>query len=128
VSGERLRKGREDAVMEIQSLEPRYGDNYNAGYNGFSFNDESIVSKGIAYLTRWTRMSEIRVSHALVVAGDESASRRKWKGRGGAVARHLFRRSHDHLFFRKPWGIRRTSAVGSRRRRKSRSARDTTNG
>ncbi len=55
--------------MKIKSLTPLYGVNYKIGYIGFTFDDASIVSHGIAYFTRWTRMSDIKVSHALVVAG-----------------------------------------------------------
>lgn len=99
--------------MEIQSLEPRYGDNYKLGYIGFSFNDASIVSKGIAYLTRWTRLGDVRVSHALVVAGDGVCVEAQIER--GVVERPLanyFDDPHSHLFFRKPRGY--TPELGGR--------------
>ncbi len=56
--------------LEISCQPPVFGENYKAGYIGFTFNNASILSYGIAHFTRWARMSDIRVSHALVVTGD----------------------------------------------------------
>lgn len=99
--------------MEIQSREPCYGDNYKAGYIGFSFNDASVVSNGIAYLTRWTRMSEVKVSHALVVAGDGVCIEAQMKtGVAEQPLANYFDDPHYHLFFRKPRGY--TPDIGGR--------------
>lgn len=48
-----------------------WGTNYNVGYIGFTYYDASLVSTGIAYFTRWSRMSDIKISHALVVTGPD---------------------------------------------------------
>ena len=99
--------------MDIHSLAPRYGDNYKIGYIGFSFNDASVVSHGIAYLTRWTRMGAVKVSHALVVAGDGVCVEAQVEK--GVVEQSLdrcFDDPHEHLFFRKPRGY--TSVIGAR--------------
>jgi len=99
--------------MRIRSLTPRYGDNYKLGYIGFTFNAASPVSRGIAYLTAWARMSEVAVSHALVVTGErrgvEAAIGK------GVVERDLadyFENPAVHIVFRKP--RRYTPAVGAR--------------
>lgn len=99
--------------MEIQSRVPAYGDNYRIGYIGFSFDDASVVSRGIAYLTRWTRMGEVKVSHALIVAGDGLCVEAQM-GRGVVVQTldAYFDAPHVHLFFRKPRG--HTAEIGGR--------------
>ena len=54
----------------VQSLEPAYGDNYKAGFVGFTHTGSTLLSKGIAHFTRWSRLSDIHVSHVLIVTGE----------------------------------------------------------
>jgi hypothetical protein len=50
--------------------EPVYGDNYAAGYTGFTARcDPGHISKGIAWFSRWDKESPITVTHALTVTG-----------------------------------------------------------
>ena len=56
--------------LKIDSITPVYGDNYNKGYIGFTYQKKSIVSIGIAFITRWARLSHIKVSHAFVVTDE----------------------------------------------------------
>lgn len=56
--------------LKIDSVTPIYGDTYKKGYVGFTFYNTSVTSEGIAFMTRWACMSEVKVSHALIVTGD----------------------------------------------------------
>jgi hypothetical protein len=89
--------------LELVSQEPRYGVNYDAGYIGFTYTQSNIVSRGIAYFTRWTRMHDIKVSHALVVTGDNECIEAHMEG--GVKRTKLDTYFHDEqcqIFFRKP--------------------------
>ena len=99
--------------MKVGSRVPRFGVNYKTGYIGFTFDDASIVSRGIAYFTRWKRMSQIKVSHSLVVTGDNQCVEALIGP--GVVRRPLskyFNDPHTLIFFRKP--RRYTRDVGAR--------------
>jgi len=56
--------------LEIQTVKPVFGQNYDVGYVGFTYHDHNFVSEGIAYFTRWEDLQSIPVSHALIVTGD----------------------------------------------------------
>lgn len=56
--------------MKVQSIIPKFGENYDVGYIGFTYYASDAVSEGIAYFERWNRLSDIRVSHTFVVTGD----------------------------------------------------------
>lgn len=97
----------------VQSLAPVFGDNYRAGYIGFTYSGSSLLSRGIAYFTRWSRMSDIHVSHALVVTGENECVEAV-AGRG-VVKSQLDRYFDDpktQIFFRKPRKC--TASVGQR--------------
>ncbi|MDD5482908.1 MAG: hypothetical protein PHP98_04575 [Kiritimatiellae bacterium] len=99
--------------MKLKSLTPLYGVNYKIGYIGFTFDDSSIVSHGIAYFTRWTRMSDIKVSHVLVVAGKNICIEAQMGQ--GVVKQPLikyFNSRTTQIFFRKP--RRYTQKIGRR--------------
>lgn len=90
----------------IESKLPIYGVNYDKGYIGFTFNNASFVSEGISYFTRWDRLSNIPVSHVLVVV-DENTCMEAVMGKG-IIKSNLdkyFWEKHIHIFFRKPKGI-----------------------
>jgi hypothetical protein len=60
------------STCRISQVAQQYNGNYAAGYIGFSFPvHPGFVSHGITYLTRWDRMSDIRVSHAFIVENAE---------------------------------------------------------
>jgi hypothetical protein len=91
------------AELQFSSCEPVYGDNYNIGYVGFTYTDNNIISKGIAYLTRWSRMHDIKVSHALIVSGENECIEAHAKsGVRRASLSEYFNNEHCQIFFRKP--------------------------
>jgi hypothetical protein len=57
-------------LAEFKSIPPVFHKTHDIGYIGFTYFKESFVSQGIAYFTRWSKLSDITVSHALVVTGD----------------------------------------------------------
>lgn len=57
------------ATITSKNIIPKFGENYDVGYIGFTFHGD-FISRGIAYFTRWSRLSDIPVAHALVVTGE----------------------------------------------------------
>ena len=97
----------------VQSLEPAYGDNYKAGYIGFTQTGSSLLSCGIAHFTRWSRLCDINVSHVLVVTGENECV--EVPGGKAVVKSPLDRYFNDpktQIFFRKPRKC--TQALGQR--------------
>lgn len=96
----------ENANWHVESVTPEYGINYNAGYIGFTFNDESFISEGIAYFTRWDKMADIPVSHALIVTSENTCVE-ALAGCGVVQSRldKYFNDKNTHIFFKKPKGI-----------------------
>jgi len=97
----------------VQSLEPAYGENYKPGYIGFTHEGSSLLSVGIAHLARWSRLSDIHVSHVLVVTGENECVE-ALNGRA-IVKSSLDRYFNDpgtQVFFRKPRKC--TPALGQR--------------
>jgi hypothetical protein len=95
-------------TIQIESLVPQFGDagNYNIGYIGFTYDEGNIISKGIAYFTNWHRMSDIKVSHALIVTGENKCVEADLKT--GVDERNLtdyFNNEKCQVFFRKPKGL-----------------------
>ncbi|MFN9548200.1 MAG: hypothetical protein ACK6AD_14240 [Cyanobacteriota bacterium] len=89
--------------LDLVSHEPRYGENYGAGYVGFTYSQSNILSRGIAYFTRWQRMHDIKVSHTLVVTGENECIEAHMQG--GVKRSKLdtyFHDEHCQIFFRKP--------------------------
>jgi hypothetical protein len=92
--------------IEIKSLKPVYGDNYKKGYIGFTYYDSSIVSIGIAYMTRWARMGDIKVSHTLLITGEnECIEAHMENGVQRSDMRKYFDDENRRIFFRKPVGL-----------------------
>lgn len=90
-------------LFEVISLEPKFGDNYGLGYVGFTYSDTNFISKGIAYFTRWARMSQIKVSHTLIVSGeDECIEAHAQSGVQRAKLSDYFNDEKCQIFFRKP--------------------------
>jgi hypothetical protein len=57
-------------LATFESITPQFGKTHNIGYIGFTYYNESFVSNGIAYFTKWSKLGEITVSHTLVVTGE----------------------------------------------------------
>lgn len=93
--------------LQITSLEPNYRVNYNVGYIGFTFRNKNIISEGIAYFTRWQRLSDIKVSHVLVVSGKNKCVEALAKGVKETKLTDYFNDPHTQIFFRKPLGYSR---------------------
>ncbi len=87
----------------VQSLVPEFGENYKAGFIGFTHTGSSLQSRGIAHFSRWSRLSDIHVSHVLVVTGENECV--EVLGGKGVVKSPLDRYFDDpktQIFFRKP--------------------------
>ena len=99
--------------LQVQSLPPSYGENYKAGYIGFTHSDASVVSRGIAWFTRWSRLSDLHVSHTLVVTGDNACVEAVLdKGVVQAPLDKYFNDPKTQIFFRKPRKC--SNAIGAR--------------
>lgn len=89
--------------LEIKSVQLIYGDTYKKGYVGFTFYNTSVISNGIAFMTRWARMSEIKVSHALIVTGNnECIEAHMQNGVQRSTLSKYFDAPNCQIFFRKP--------------------------
>ncbi|TSA33308.1 MAG: hypothetical protein D4R65_07930 [Verrucomicrobiaceae bacterium] len=97
----------------VQSLAPAFGDNYKPGYIGFTHTGSSQLSTGIAWFTRWSRLSDIHVSHVLVVTGNnECVEALGGKGIVKSPLNKYFDDPKTQIFFRRPRKC--TAAVGQR--------------
>lgn len=91
--------------MDVLNVKPEWGRNYERGFVGFMAAAGSILSGGIAYFTRWDRLSEIAVCHTFIVTGpDAIIEARLASGVDHAALSPLFKDCDRHVFFRKPAG------------------------
>jgi len=91
----------------IKSVQPIFGDNggnYDVGYVGFCYTDNSFISQGIAWFTRWDKEHMPPVSHTFIVTGSNSCIEAQAKGVVPADLTQYFNTPHVHVFFRKPVG------------------------
>lgn len=91
--------------LEIESRPPVYGVNYKSGYIGFTYHSDMIVSRGVAYFTRWARMKDVKVSHCFVVVCKNDLIEALVKP--GVHIDRLVKYFEDpccQVFFRKPHG------------------------
>jgi len=99
--------------LQTQSLPPSYGENYKSGYIGFTHTGGQVVSRGIAWFTRWSRLSDLHVSHTLVVTGEnECVEAVMDKGVVKSSLDKYFNDTKTQIFFRKPRKC--TNAIGTR--------------
>lgn len=97
----------------VQSLEPRFGENYKPGFIGFTHTGSSLLSRGIAHFTRWSRLSDIHVSHVLVVTGEnECVEALATRGVVKSPLDTYFNDPKTQIFFRKPRKC--SAAIGQR--------------
>ncbi len=90
--------------LELTAISPRYGENYNKGYIGFTYHNDNVIAEGITYFTKWDCMSDIYATHALIVTGENScieADANQNCVRVGTLD-HYFAEPHCQIFFRKP--------------------------
>lgn len=95
--------GTSNPVFEVVSLEPQYNVNDALGYVGFTYSDSHFIPQGIAYFTRWARMSQIKTSHALLLTSeDECIEAHAQSGVQVAKLSDYFNNPNCQIFFRKP--------------------------
>jgi len=98
--------------IKVSSLLPRYGENYKAGYIGF-VHEGGSPSQGVAHFSRWSRLSDLHVSHAVIVTGEnECVEALTGKGVVCSSLDKYFKNARTQIFFRKPRKC--SSSVGSR--------------
>lgn len=100
-------------VLQVNSVEPKFGVNYDVGYIGFKYVDRNFLSNGIAYFTRWERLNQIRVSHCFVVSSKNECVHATMK-MGVCIGQldDWFNDPKCQVFFRKPRGY--SVALGNR--------------
>lgn len=83
---------------------PAFGVNYGRGYTGFTCPVRpGMLSKGIAYFTRFDKQSAITVTHALTVTGpDTCVEALADRGVVETTLSHYFDDPDVLIFFRKP--------------------------
>jgi len=82
-------------------MKPKFGENYDIGYIGFTFCPGDIISEGIAYFS--DAETDIDVSHTLLVTGKNECIEAHIKN--GVVVSTLSKYFNDpdcQIFFRKP--------------------------
>lgn len=61
----------EKPAIQVTDIAPDYEVNYKTGYIGFLNKGADVTSLGIAYFTGWDIISDIHVTHTLIVAGED---------------------------------------------------------
>ncbi len=90
--------------MDIQIIAPQFGVNYDTGYIGFTYTG-GFVAAGVAYFERWNRLSDIKVTHALIVSGEnECIEAHIDEGVARVSLAKYFDDPQCRIFFRKPRG------------------------
>lgn len=105
--------------MNIKTVKPDFGGNYDLGYIGFTSRTDDLVAAGIAWFERWDDRAsspypKITVEHALVVSGEnECIEAHAVTGVSRSDLTKYFRDKHCHIFFRKPvgWSLRRGEGI-----------------
>lgn len=92
-------------MIKSTALPPIYAVNYNAGYLGFESNNTDLVNKGISYITRWERLSDISVSHCFLVVSDKMCIESTLNDGVKEVPLDYYFASNKAVFFRKPRNI-----------------------
>ncbi len=90
--------------MGASTIPLRFGVDYATGYIGFTYAD-GMVSRGVAYFERRHRRGGTRVTHALVVSGDnEGIEAHIDEGVARVALSKYFEDPGGRIFFRKPRG------------------------
>jgi len=90
-------------LYEVRSVEPVFGKNYDAGWSFGTYKDESFISSGIAWFTRWDEQGPLPVSHVgIVVSENHVIESHRTTGVAEAPLEKYFNDPHTHIYFRKP--------------------------
>jgi hypothetical protein len=96
-----------------RTARPRYGKDFGPGWVGF-VHGSSLLSAGIAYLTRRDKLGDVRVTHCLLVTGPDECVEANFPV--GVIRSSLtqayFDQDGGQVIFRKPKGL--TPAVARR--------------
>ena len=89
--------------LEYESEEPVYGENYDRGYIAFGYGSNHFSSKGIAYFTRLDRLSDVKVSHVMIVTGPDRCIEALYEGgvQAGSLSKYFDDKKYQ-IFFRRP--------------------------
>ena len=82
-------------------MKPVFGETYEAGLVGFSFQPGTLVSEGITIVTGDEAQSQVRVSHAFLVEDDTYCIEATGQG---VVRNHLshYFGNHYEVYFKRP--------------------------
>jgi hypothetical protein len=100
--------------FEIITVKPVFGVNYNKGYIGFTYNGNHPIGRGIAYFTKWDKISNIYATHVLIVIDEDSCIEAD-AGTNCVKKNPLhpyFDNPNCQIFFRKPKGLTNEIAQG----------------
>lgn len=90
---------------------PLFTGNYKSGYIGFTYHDNSFISKGIVYFTS-PPTRKIRVSHVFIVKdknfGYESTMNKKVNGIHCFNLNKYFNDDNCHVIFKKPFDLKKS--------------------
>ncbi|NQE38479.1 hypothetical protein [Microcoleus asticus] len=90
--------------IKITGLVPVYELNYRPGYIGFLNKGTDLTSLGIAYFTGWDSMSEIHVTHTLIVTDEDECVEADMVNncvKTSSLSKY-FNDPNCQIFFRKP--------------------------
>jgi hypothetical protein len=87
---------------DFKSIAPVYHKTHDRGYIGFTYHHQSFVSQGIAWFTRWSKLGDITVTHALVVTGEDECVEALSDGVCRTKLSRYFNDPKCAIFFRKP--------------------------
>lgn len=93
----------------LEDIDPKFNDNYKPGYFGFTFDNNSFISKGIIWFTKKPDHL-VKVSHVFIVEHDgygiEATLNKKVDGVHRFEIQQYFNNPHTHVFFKKPRGLK----------------------
>ncbi|MEG5063136.1 hypothetical protein QUB33_05880 [Microcoleus sp. B3-A4] len=92
------------SALKVTDIAPKYGENYKTGYIGFLNKGADVTSIGIAYFTGWDMISDIHVTHTLIVAGEDQCIEADMANNTVKVCTlsKYFNDPNCQIFFRKP--------------------------
>lgn len=90
----------------MQQLPAIFGQNYDVGWVGFSFDDDSFISKGIAYFTREEicAFDGVKISHTFIVEAENRVIEATTPRVQESTLLDRFADPTLHIFFRQPLG------------------------
>jgi hypothetical protein len=97
----------QESILKFTTVKPAYGDNYNKGYIGFTYDKGNVIAEGIVHFTHWETMGDIYATHALIVTGENSCIEAVAGNNCVEEGKLLdyFGTNTCQIFFRKPKGL-----------------------